>query len=108
MKTASQVRYEKAVQEMAKERFWKHPETLPEAIAKHYCAHAMIALELAQLIKLRRSQWRHDPEVNKLIEHMAEQIKTNHVHDFGTELIDTVSDKARAWQRYIDEIDGVE
>lgn len=90
-KPASVVRYERAIQELAREYFWRHPESAPERIAKHYCAHAIIAFETCQLIKY--SQLMHSlngkdsADVLACIHRNIEQIKRNHLADFGTPII---------------------
>ena len=82
---ASQVHYEMALRKIAYYKLSKYPEFQAEAIAKHYVAHAMIALQLLKLTENRR----HDEsaqDLEYLIKMLVDQIKTNHLHDFGIEL----------------------
>jgi hypothetical protein len=83
--SATATRYEMAAMALAYERMMKCPECQPEAIAKHYAAHATLALNLIELCKDRR--YSDNPqELDAAIAHCVEQIKRNHRHDFGIEL----------------------
>lgn len=84
-KTASEIRYQKSAQELAQKRFWKHPECAAEVIAKHYVSHALLALEACKLIALKDEM--NSDLADLMIKECIDQILTNHLHDFGTELI---------------------
>ncbi len=63
----------------------KYPDHQAETIAKHYTSHATLALNLMQLIDVRR--YSEDPQnLDAAIAHCVEIIKNNHWHDFGIEL----------------------
>ena len=83
--------YEKHLAELRQRFFYQHPETLPQAIAKHYTAHAIIALQLLELIDLKENQKFAEPSamaenLDDAIDHCVQQIRTNHLLDFGTPL----------------------
>lgn len=59
-----------------------------EAIARHYVAHAQIALQALRLIELRQQYEQHlgrNP-LNSTISRLIETIKSNHARDLGIEL----------------------
>ncbi len=70
---------------LAYERLKRLPEMQAEIIAKHYAAHATLALTLLKLIQARR--YSDNPSVfNSEIAYCMNQIKRNHQYDFGIEL----------------------
>lgn len=86
--TATEIRYEQMLGELARERFYTHPETAAEAIAAHYASHATMALQLLELIKLKRYA---PPEAStthadEAIEYLTNHIKRDHLNDFGIPL----------------------
>lgn len=83
--SATATRYEMALTDMARERLSLHPHLQAEAIARHYTAHATIALQLLKMLECRRhtETW---PELERSIQMLTDEIKTNHRHDFGIEL----------------------
>jgi len=83
-KSASVVRYEQMRAELARHRFYQNPEQEPEAIARHYVAHAMLALQLLEMIRFR--QYGPDEDLDCMILTLTKQIKENHLHDFGIKL----------------------
>ncbi len=81
----AQLRYESHVTALAHERLSEHPHLQAEAIAKHYVAHATTALQLLKLVECRRYSGSY-PELDRCIQMLVDEIKTNHRHDFGIEL----------------------
>ena len=83
--SATATRYEMALTDMARGRLTQHPHLQAEAIAKHYTAHATIALQLLKMLECRNhtETW---PELERSIQMLVDEIKTNHRHDFGIEL----------------------
>lgn len=79
------LRYEQYAMSLAYDRMVKCPECQPEVIARHYAAHATLALNLLELCRARRYS-RDTKDLDTAIEHCVEQIKNNHRHDFGIEL----------------------
>lgn len=70
---------------MARRRLEQHPHLQAEAIARHYTAHATIALGLLKMLECRR----HNetlPELERSIQMLVDEIKTNHRRDLGIEL----------------------
>lgn len=83
--SATTVRYERAVTALAYERLRRSSEQQAEAIARHYTAHATLALTLLDLLESRKHS--HDTTaLDATIEICVAQIKRNHRHDFGIEL----------------------
>jgi len=81
--------YEKHLAELAHRRFYQHPETEPHAIAKHYAAHALLALRLLDYIDAREEAYWSGGDVRTFddaILHAVQLIKTNHLADFGIQL----------------------
>lgn len=83
--SATATRYETALTEMARGRLTQHPHLQAEAIARHYTAHATLALQLLKMVECRRHSetW---PELERSIQMLVDEIKTNHRHDLGIEL----------------------
>jgi hypothetical protein len=83
--SATAARYEMALTDMARGRLTQHPHLQAEAIARHYTAHATIALQLLKMLECRRhtETW---PELERSIQMLVDEIKTNHRHDFGIAL----------------------
>lgn len=81
----SATRYEQHLSALAYDRLSKFPEQQAETIARHYTAHATLALNLLELIRARR--YSDNPkDLDAGIAYHLEQIKRNHRHDFGIEL----------------------
>ena len=88
-KTATQVdqeNYERRLGRIKQERFWQHPETLPEAIAKHYCSMALLALDLGKLLTMRR-ELGSNVDLDYLITTSCQQIMKAHLSDLGSEIV---------------------
>lgn len=83
--TATAINYEKAASELARLRLLKYPSEQAETIAKHYVAHAVLALDLLKMIEARR-QSDEPGNLDWAIAYSLEQIKRNHLHDFGIAL----------------------
>jgi len=88
---ATEQRYEAMVAEMRNGQLWQHPESVPEAIAKHYCAHAIVALQLLKLCDMRRNMKysltiteQQLNDCDSAIKELTEIIKRGHLSDFGT------------------------
>lgn len=91
--TATSARYENEVKRLAKYQLWKHPSSQAEKIAKHYCAHAIIALQLAELLAIKEDSkynpdftFQNSLDLDLMIERLAGDIKRNHAYDFGIDL----------------------
>jgi len=85
--SASATRYEQYVARLARENFYRHPESEAERIAVHYVSHAMIAFQLAEAVSMRRQfLYGSKPDLDAMILMLTKQIKTNHLHDFGIKL----------------------
>lgn len=80
--TASQVRFEQSISELAKKRFWRHPDCAAEIIAKHYCQNALVGLQLAQVLQKRREF--PDVDCDFIIHTLVETLSQNHLQDFGS------------------------
>lgn len=83
--SATAIRYEMELTALARVRLSQHPHLQAEAIAKHYTAHATIALQLLKMLECRRHIGCY-PELDRSIQMLVDEIKTNHRHDFGIEL----------------------
>lgn len=88
----SSIRYEQHLAELAHRSFYEHPETQAEKIARHYTAHAILALHLLDMIDARRNVQFAEPtamleNLDFAIEYCVNKIKTNHLHDFGTPIV---------------------
>ena len=70
---------------MARRRLLTYPDQQAEAIAKHYAAHATIALQILKMVELRRQAGAY-LDHDLIILRLVEVIKKNHWHDFGIEL----------------------
>lgn len=70
---------------MAFQRLEEHEHHQAEAIAKHYAAHATIALQILKMVECRKYTGGH-PELDRSIQMLVDEIKNNHWHDFGIEL----------------------
>ena len=90
--SAAATRYEHHVVAMQRERFWQHPEDAATIIAKHYVAHAMLALQTLEMIKARefapRPPFGTCSDIDWAITKNIEDIKKNHLFDFGTHIIE--------------------
>lgn len=92
--TASSIRYQQALVSLAQRRLRGRPLQQAEAIAKHYAAHATLAINLLHLIEAQREAAQQDSgtpaaidaAANAYIAYHVEEIKRNHLHDFGIEL----------------------
>ena len=63
----------------------KYPEAQAETILRHYAAHAKIAMDTLQI--LNASRCAPDKKVtDELINYAVQQIKNNHIADFGIPL----------------------
>jgi hypothetical protein len=62
-----------------------YPGEQAEAIAKHYAAHAKIAMELRRLCDMR-SYNSGSTELEPIINYLVDQIKQNHSCDLGIAL----------------------
>jgi hypothetical protein len=70
---------------LAYERMLKCPEAQAEVIAKHYVAHATLALNLLELTRSRRCS-DNPQQLDAAIAWHVEEIRRNHRRDFGIEL----------------------
>lgn len=88
-KTAA--RYELELAKLAHNSMWKNPEGQAEKIAKHYCAHALLALQLLRFCEIKRN-CKFDSDLTNFlntdfaIRNLTDDIKRNHLYDFGIPL----------------------
>ena len=83
--SASSERYKQELGNMARHRLLMYPDCQAEAIAKHYAAHATIALQILKMLECRQHIGGYD-ELDRSIQMLVDEIKNNHWHDFGIEL----------------------
>jgi len=83
--SATSERYKQELGNMARRRLLTYPDCQAEAIAKHYAAHATIALQILKMLECRRHAGGY-PELDRSIQMLVDEIKNNHWHDFGIEL----------------------
>ena len=82
--SASQIRLIDHAVELTTRRLAGDPIAQAEAIARHYASHAQLAFTMLRLIEsVRRYSGSGVPAVNEVIQSMAGQIKSAHLHDFG-------------------------
>jgi hypothetical protein len=86
MNTATSIRHEQADRAIAYETLRRFPEHQAEAIAKHYVAHAMVALQILKIIEVQRGALDTNPNIDQVIQLLVNQIKANHRHDLGIAL----------------------
>lgn len=60
------------------------PQARAERIAKHYAAHAQLAMEMLKCVEMR--QHSPGPQLEELIDHHMRIIVENHRNEFGIEL----------------------
>lgn len=82
MKSASQINYEQMQMDLAYNMLAEHPYQQAERIAKHYVAHATIALQILELLKHKGES----KDIELCAERLVNEIKRNHRHDFGIDL----------------------
>lgn len=82
--TASAINYERNAMALAYSMLANHPEREAEIIARHYVAHATLALEILQLLEMRR--YSADSGETAIVKRCVEFIKRNHKYDFGIPL----------------------
>ena len=83
--SSTAIRYEASAIALAYQSLCQCQDRQAETIARHYIAHATLALNLLHLIEARRHS--SDPvNLDAAIDHCVQQIKRNHMYDFGIEL----------------------
>lgn len=82
--TATSERYKQEAGNLARYRLLTYPNHQAETIARHYVAHATMALQLLKMVETR--QHNNFPELDSRIQILVDVIKNNHWHDFGIEL----------------------
>lgn len=87
MKTAAEIRLEQNILQSRFNLLSIAPHLQAEAIARHYLAHANIAKQMMQLVDIKSRRLVNGQErITAILEMLAEEIKTNHAHDFGIQL----------------------
>lgn len=82
-KTASQAREELMRAEIARDVMFRSSRLQrAKRIAEHYVAHAMVAQQIVRLLDSLPCG-EVDPETACMVERMVEDIKRNHLYDFG-------------------------
>jgi hypothetical protein len=82
--TATSERYKQELGNIARQRLLKYPDCQAEAIAKHYIAHATVALQILKMLECCQSG--AYPEIADSVQMLVSVIKNNHWQDFGIEL----------------------
>lgn len=88
-KPQSQIRYEKHLARLARERFYLNPKSEAVAIAKHYASHAILAMQILEVINQLQCippGTEVGPNVLQFIFENVKIIKQNHLIDFGLKL----------------------
>lgn len=76
--------YEKACMEQTAYYLSLSPMCQARAIAKHYCAYAMIARDLLEILDCVAQG--SNQNADAAVEHIVKTIKDGHAHDFGIPL----------------------
>lgn len=81
----AELRHKHELGNMARHKLMKYPDHQAEVIAKHYVAHANIAMEILKMVECARHTGAY-AELDRSIQMLVDEIKNNHWHDFGIEL----------------------
>lgn len=85
MKSHAELQQDRITIDLARRRLVGSASEQARAIAKHYVRHAMLAQTLARLLEAQCLRCAH-PDAESLIQSMVNQIKRDHLHDFGIAL----------------------
>lgn len=87
------------------------PERQAEAIASHYCCHALVAKQLLEAIELAKLHYTHrgfdNCNLTELIAQLTEQLKEGHLRDLGIELkweVPVETETIHPWNQTVTEI----
>ena len=85
-KTATQIRLDADKARLSYSMLRADPQAQAEAIARHYIAHAQMALQIVKLLDAKKIIGDPNPAIDEIVEFQVKQIKANHWADFGIAL----------------------